>query len=54
MVFAIRILSDAERRVLTISATPLSRDELLGELELGISEANVLLSTMEIRFAESA
>ncbi len=42
-------LSDAERRVLTIVASPLTRDELLEALELEISEANVLLSAMEIK-----
>jgi DNA processing protein len=42
-------LSDAEKRVLAIIATPLSRDDLLGSLELDISEANVLLSAMEIK-----
>lgn len=42
-------LSDAERRVLTAIASPLSRDELLHVLDLDITEANVLLSTMEIK-----
>ncbi len=42
-------LSDDERRVLTIIATPCSRDDLLSTLDLGISEANVLLSAMEIK-----
>lgn len=42
-------LSDDEQRVLSIIATPLSRDELIGALDLDISEANVLLSTMEIK-----
>jgi predicted Rossmann fold nucleotide-binding protein DprA/Smf involved in DNA uptake len=38
-----------ELRVIDIISSPTSRDELLGELELPISEANVLLSTMEIK-----
>jgi DNA processing protein len=42
-------LSDDERRVLTIIVSPLSRDELLGALAIDISEANVLLSAMEIK-----
>ncbi len=42
-------LSDSERRVLDIIASPVSRDELLESLELDISEANVLLSAMEIK-----
>lgn len=42
-------VSDEERRVLAIIDTPLTRDELLASLDLGISEANVLLSTMEIK-----
>ncbi len=42
-------LSDEEMQVLTIIATPVSRDSLLESLDLGISEANVLLSAMEIK-----
>lgn len=42
-------LSDDERRVLNIIASPVSRDDLLGALDLDISEANVLLSAMEIK-----
>ncbi len=42
-------LSDDEKRVLDIIATPRSRDELLDTLELDISQANVLLSAMEIK-----
>lgn len=42
-------LSDDERRVLDIIATPVSRDNLLATLDLDISEANVLLSAMEIK-----
>lgn len=42
-------LSDDEMRVMQIIATPCARDELLAELEMPITEANVLLSTMEIK-----
>lgn len=42
-------LSPAERRVTTILATPCSRDDLLAQLDLPISEAGILLSTMEIK-----
>ena len=42
-------LSPTEVRVLELIASPLSRDELIRALELPISEANVLLSTMEIK-----
>ncbi len=42
-------LSDEEKRVLNIISTPLSRDDLLDSLALDISEANVLLSAMEIK-----
>lgn len=42
-------LSDAEQRVLDIISMPCSRDELLATLDLPISEANILLSTMEIK-----
>jgi len=42
-------LSPTEARVLELIASPLSRDELIRALELPISEANVLLSTMEIK-----
>lgn len=42
-------LSEEERRVLSIIASPRSRDELLSELDLDISTANVLLSAMEIK-----
>ncbi len=42
-------LSDEERRVFATLASPLSRDELLTTLDMPISEANVLLSTMEIK-----
>ncbi|MDO8513995.1 MAG: DNA-processing protein DprA [bacterium] len=42
-------LSPDELRVFEIIHSPVSRDELITELELPISEANVLLSTMEIK-----
>lgn len=42
-------LSDAEIQVLRIVASPRSRDEVLEALELPVSEAQVLLSTMEIK-----
>lgn len=42
-------LSDEEQRVFELLRAPISRDELLGALDLPISEANVLLSTMEIK-----
>ncbi len=42
-------LSDDELRVIDIIGSPTSREELLEELELPISEANVLLSMMEIK-----
>lgn len=42
-------LSADEVRVLEIIASPLSRDELIESLELPITEANVLLSTLEIK-----
>ena len=42
-------LSESEKRVLEIIMSPCSRDELLNALELPISEANILLSTMEIK-----
>jgi DNA processing protein len=42
-------LSDDERRVVDIIRSPLSRDELIEALALPITEANVLLSTMEIK-----
>ncbi len=42
-------LSPEEKQVLTIIASPCSRDELLDTLELDISQANVLLSAMEIK-----
>ena len=42
-------LSEDERKVIEIIRAPLSRDELIGALELPITEANVLLSAMEIK-----
>ena len=42
-------LSDEEMRVFKILRTPRSREELLSELDMPITEANILLSTMEIK-----
>lgn len=42
-------LSDDESHVLEIIASPLPREELIKTLALPISEANILLSTMEIK-----
>lgn len=42
-------LSEEERRVIEIIKSPISRDELIRVLELPITEANILLSTMEIK-----
>jgi len=42
-------LPENEARVLQIIANPCPRDELMEALELPISEANILLSTMEIK-----
>jgi DNA processing protein len=42
-------LSDQERRVFEILASPCSRDALIDALEMPITEANILLSTMEIK-----
>jgi DNA processing protein len=42
-------VTDDEMRVLDIIASPVSRDELLTSLDLPISEANILLSMMEIK-----
>ncbi len=42
-------LSEEELRVIQIIHAPLSRDELIRALELPISDANILLSTMEIK-----
>jgi DNA processing protein len=42
-------LSDAEIQVLRIVASPRSRDEIIDALELPITEANTLLSMMEIK-----
>lgn len=42
-------LSDEEKRVFSLLASPLSRDELILSLGLPASDANVLLSIMEIK-----
>jgi DNA processing protein len=42
-------VSDAERKIFEALASPMSRDELLDTLNLPISEANILLSMMEIK-----
>lgn len=42
-------LSDEEKRVINLIASPLSREQLIEGLELPITEANVLLSAMEIK-----
>src|SRR3990167_8507703 len=42
-------ISEDEAQVLEIISEPLSRDELIQTLGLPISEANILLSTMEIK-----
>ncbi len=42
-------LSEDEKRVLEIIKNPMSRDDLIEALELPISDANILLSTMEIK-----
>lgn len=42
-------VSEEEMRVLAIISTPLSRDELLDALAMDITQANVLLSMMEIK-----
>ena len=42
-------LSENEQLVFEILHSPVSRDELIGALELPVTEANVLLSTMEIK-----
>jgi DNA processing protein len=42
-------LSENEIRVLQLIASPLSRDELIRALEISTTEANVLLSAMEIK-----
>ncbi len=42
-------LSPAEMRVLDIIASPCSRDILIVSLDIPITEANILLSTMEIK-----
>lgn len=42
-------LSEDERRVMDLLSAPLSRDALLEELSMPVSDAHILLSTMEIR-----
>ena len=42
-------LSPDEQRVLALLNTPRPRDELIRELKMQITEANVLLSTMELK-----
>src|SRR3989338_4580088 len=42
-------LSESEKKILEIIASPFSRDDLIAELKLPVSEANILLSTMEIK-----
>ncbi len=42
-------LSEDEMQVMKIISTPCSRDELLNELSMPITEANILLSLMEIK-----
>lgn len=42
-------LSPDELHVFEYLASPLSRDELISALEMSITEANILLSTMEIK-----
>src|SRR5262249_6996941 len=42
-------LSDEEMRVMQIIATPCPREDLLNGLEMPITDANILLSTMEIK-----
>ncbi|MEK7509758.1 MAG: DNA-processing protein DprA [Patescibacteria group bacterium] len=42
-------LSSTELRILEIIASPCTRDELIATLQLPISDANILLSTMEIK-----
>jgi len=42
-------LSEDERRVLKLISSPISREDLISALQLSISEANILLSTMEIK-----
>ncbi|HTR19146.1 MAG TPA: DNA-processing protein DprA [Candidatus Paceibacterota bacterium] len=42
-------LSSDELRVVELIASPISRDELIRTLEMSTSEANILLSTMELK-----
>lgn len=42
-------LSESEKKVLNALSEPMTKDELFRKIEMKISEANVLLSTMEIK-----
>ncbi|MFC1615003.1 DNA-processing protein DprA [Patescibacteria group bacterium] len=42
-------LSENEQKVINLLAEPISRDEIIRELDMNISEANILLSAMEIK-----
>lgn len=42
-------LSDDEMRVVELVASPVSRDELIRELAMPVSDANILLSMMELK-----
>jgi DNA processing protein len=42
-------LSEKERKVIEVLNTPMSRDELIAELDLSIQEINITLSAMEIK-----
>jgi DNA processing protein len=42
-------VSEEEKRVFEILASPISRDELIDALALPVTDANILLSTMEIK-----
>lgn len=43
-------LSEDEKRIVEIlEAEPLAKDDLINELEMSVTEANILLSTMEIK-----
>ena len=45
----LNFLSEEERRIIEILKTPMSRDELIKRLDLGISQSNLLISAMEIK-----
>ncbi len=42
-------LSEDERRVIELAASPRSRDDLIRSLQMPTQEANILLSTMELK-----